>query len=270
MCATYSFFGPKTPLCFKFHMTTSLVAFNSPEFIAKTFPDVKNLAYVYTNDETGLEILKFFQEGMKLLEAKQPGRLKISELVATELKTPDWAPVTTRVLAQKPDLIVLIAIGAEGSLFIKACREQGYSKSFFSPSTLDSSLVRKIAGPDFAYGIWHFGLDWEHPFTPGLKEYSEQYKAAYKELPLDAQVWSVDHVPIFSRAVEKAQSIDPKAVAESLESMKDIPSMFGKASWGGLKTWGINHQLFKPQLINEIVKGGKNETKGLLEIQAVP
>ena len=201
---------------------------------------------------------------------RHPGSLDLVIDEWCELKTPDWSSVVTKILAKKPEIIVTTLIGGEGAHFVKACREQAYSGDFIFTSSLDPEVLRTVAGPEFAYGVYHFGMDWKNPPTEELKEYFKQFTDRYKELPMGCQIWSVDHVGLLSRAIEEAQSIDPKVVAKTMESWRDFPTMFGTANWGGLKTWGINHQIFKPQTISATRKGGVSETVGVLEVDVAP
>ena len=57
------------------------------------------------------------------------------------------------------------------------------------------------------------------------------------------------------KAIEAAQSLDPKVVAETWGKMKTITTSFGEAKMGGLKTYGLNHNVYFIKPIMRLEKG---------------
>jgi ABC-type branched-subunit amino acid transport system substrate-binding protein len=62
---------------------------------------------------------------------------------------------------------------------------------------------------------------------------------------------------ILAQAIESAQTLNPVAVAEHLRTMKSVETVFGPATVGGQKTFGIKCVICAPQAIF-IAKGGKS------------
>jgi hypothetical protein len=63
---------------------------------------------------------------------------------------------------------------------------------------------------------------------------------------------------LFTQLLEKSQSIDPKKVQDTFETLIEpgsLRSIFGPAHVGGLKTTGVNRVLVRPVPMCRMVKG---------------
>ena len=63
-----------------------------------------------------------------------------------------------------------------------------------------------------------------------------------------------DPVDALKAGIEKAQSLDPKDVAEALQTIK-FPTFLGEGHFGGKDLYGSNSQEMMPIYITQIVNG---------------
>lgn len=239
--------SPKNPMTFH--------CFPSPpetdtfwSWIKEHHPEIKRLATIGPNDDTGWWSIKVEVEFAKKLGY---------EVVAQEFferTLTDFNPVLLRMLAQNPDIISVNASPAGSvGLIIKQARELGFKGRFIHIGQVDTSVVAGIAGADNVEGMWVHGYV-ETPLPDSVKSWKERYIKKYGKW----NATSIDFVnPAFAfiAAVKKAQSIDPKKVAEALHSV-EFNNLWGKAHFGGKSYYGTGNQIIYSMPFSE-VKGGK-------------
>jgi hypothetical protein len=64
-----------------------------------------------------------------------------------------------------------------------------------------------------------------------------------------------DNLWVLIQAISKAQSLDPVKVAKTWENMQTVETSRGPAKMGGLKTFGINHMVFRPCPMSRMKNG---------------
>jgi len=121
-------------------------------WIKQHHPNIKRVASITPNDDTGWWSLK--------VETKYVATLGY-EVVAREFferTVTDFNPLLLRVLAQKPDIIsVLAAPAGSVGLIIKQARVLGYKGRFIHIGQMDTSVVAGIAGKENVEGTWVHG-----------------------------------------------------------------------------------------------------------------
>jgi len=157
------------------------------------------------------------------------------------------------MLAQNPDIISVNAAPAGSvGLIIKQARELGFKGRFIHIGQVDTSVVAGIAGKQHVEGMWVHGYV-ETPLPESLKSWKERYTKKYGEW----NATSIDFAnPAFSfiAAVQKAQSLEPKKIAQALQTV-EFDNLWGKAHYGGKDFYGINNQIIYAMPFSEVKDG---------------
>jgi branched-chain amino acid transport system substrate-binding protein len=225
--------------------------------------NVKNVAAFSPNDETGRQNWEQMKTGVKRIWEKYGAdRVKIVFEGSGERMQSDYTPILAKMLATKPDFIVLGAFAGEAPLIVKQCRELGYKGAFANPMSPDQKELAQVAGPQNVYEYHSWGIVWDNlpkievpPKHAGLykrltdkfgkeplAEFYKRYKGAYQEDPPGAIVYMPDNMPLLVLALEEANSFDADKIVKVMESWEVWPSYYGTGIWSGEKsTYGIKH-----------------------------
>src|SRR5437879_1771262 len=144
--------SPKNPLTFH--------AFPSPpettvfwKWIKERHPQIKRVATLSPNDDTGWWSIK-----VETTFVQKLGYEVVSKEFFERTMT-DFNPVLLRILAQKPDIISVLASPAGSvGLIIKQARELGFKGRFIHIGQVDTSVVANIAGKANVEGMWVHGF----------------------------------------------------------------------------------------------------------------
>ena len=238
--------SPKNPLTFH--------SFPSPpetttfwKWIKEHHPELKRLATISPNDDTGWWSLKVETKYVEKLGYEVVAR-EFFERVVT-----DFNPLLLRVLAQKPDIISVLASPAGSvGLIVKQARELGFKGRFIHVGQMDTSVVANIAGKANVEGTWVHGYV-QTPLPEKVKSWQQRYTKKFGEW----NATSIDFAnPAFAfvAAVRKAQSLDPKKIAEALRTV-EFDNLWGKAHFGGKDYYGIGNQIIYPMPFSEVKDG---------------
>jgi branched-chain amino acid transport system substrate-binding protein len=236
-CKTPQEYGPKTPYTFIANDCT--VDFTTPDlqFLKEKFPKVKNVG-VLTPDDGAPPYL----EPIVKQKGAQEG-LNILPFVLWPLDATDFTSYVVKALAHKPDALLLINgwpihMGA----MLKAARELGFTGPAFGCHE-DPYDIATVAGPAASTNFYVHNLQVDSPaMTPMIKEIMKLGQAKYgRQSP--TYVWAWNAAYCLTQAIEKAQSLDPTAVKNIWEKMKSIDTAYGPGRVGGMKTYGINHNV---------------------------
>src|SRR5262245_59685642 len=204
--------GPKNPLTFH--------AFPSPpetttfwKWIKERHPQIKRVATISPNDDTGWWSIKIETAYIQKLGYEVVGK-EFFERTMT-----DFNPVLLRVLAQKPDIISVLASPAGSvGLIIKQARELGFKGRFIHVGQVDTSVVGNIAGKANVGGMWVHGFV-QNPLPEKIKSWQGRYTKKFGE-------WNATSIDFsnagfaFVAAVKKAQSTDVKKIADALSTVE--------------------------------------------------
>src|SRR5262252_2311957 len=238
--------SPKNPLTFhSFPSPPETTTFWT--WVKEHHPEIKRLATISPNDDTGWWSIK--------VETQYTEKLGY-ETVAKEFferGLTDFNPILLRMLAQNPDIISVNAAPAGSvGLIIKQARELGFKGRFIHIGQVDTSVVSGIAGKPSIEGMWVHGYV-ETPLPEALKSWKERYTKKYGEW----NATSIDFAnPAFAfvAAVKKAQSLDPKKIAEAMHSV-EFNNLWGKAHYGGKDYYGISNQIIYAMPFSEVKDG---------------
>jgi branched-chain amino acid transport system substrate-binding protein len=238
--------SPKNPLTFH--------SFPSPpettifwKWIKQNQPAIKRVATISPNDDTGWWSIKVETTFIEKLGYQVVAKEFFERAVT------DFNPVLLRMLAQKPDIISVLASPAGSvGLIIKQARELGFKGRFVHVGQVDTSVVSNIAGKANVEGMWVHGYV-QSPLPEKVKSWQARYTKKYGEW----NATSIDFAnPAFAfvAAVKKAQSLDPKKIAEALHTV-EFDNLWGKAHFGGKDYYGVANQIIYPMPFSEVKDG---------------
>lgn len=251
--------NPDLPYTFK---TTSACTCVAPtfDFLVEAYPEVKTVAMVGTEEPTVLFSTEY---------AKEVAKARGLEVVLTEyfpFGTEDFYPVWTKVLAANPDAVALGGgVPTTGISLFKQGREMGFKGPIFGAGGGIIALLVKMVPPEFATDFFCADIDVESPkMPPIIKEIVGIMQDRYgKEFMLE-NLYGWNPLWVLAQAIEEAQSLDPTEVAKTWENMKSLETTFGTAYMGGLKTYGINHEVVRPFGFSRLMNGEVEFIKWIL------
>jgi len=227
-------------------------------WLKKNRPTLKTVADIEPNDETGWSSQKLLKsryesEGFKIVS---------SELFERSLK--DFQPVLTRILATKPDIIELGTTppGTAG-LVIRQARDLGFKGQFVKIGGPGVPQLVAAAGKENADGlICYIAAD---VTTKNYKRLEAEYAKVLKPPMNEFVVYFYDTVHMLLDAIQTAGTVaNTDKIAAALEKESPYKGIQGTISWGGMKDYGINHQILTPTFIG-IIKDGKQEIVGRMD-----
>ena len=104
--------------------------------------NLKRPAIFYLNDFWGMSQRKIMHKEMKALEIDVTGEASF------DMGTPDVSPQVMKILAGKPDVIMLLAYSGDAATIVRTFKSQGYTGSYIGYSGLCFNAVRAGAGHD--------------------------------------------------------------------------------------------------------------------------
>jgi len=248
--------GPKFPLTFTNSNTPYEIFGPLFALVKEQHPNIKTVALLNPNDATGQQA-----EAQSKLEW---GKLGVSVVSSSfyERGTTEFQSIATKLAATKADAVDLggSAPGDAGSV-LKELAVQGWAGVKLYPAGTGSDTLVKVGGKS-AEGVYMGqGADFSGPTATKLqRDLDTQAKQALKE-PLNILQMGVwDGVMAIKAGIEKADSIDPKAVAKALSSAKPNTS-YGPVGYGGTATYGSPQQLLVPVIITQIQNGQTIEVR---------
>jgi branched-chain amino acid transport system substrate-binding protein len=237
----YTFYGTATilniPTCY--------------DYLVKKYPKVKRIAFV-TPDDPGIGSNREATER----EAKKRG-LEIVFQEAFKIGSEDFYPILTKALEKKPDAIdMIVAIPLWSSGIINQSRELGFTGPIFTAMLGDIHILNSLLNPKYAHDVFHAGAD---VLSPQMKPIVKDYRALVEKqlkttLNMDHALLIEGLYPLL-QGIEKAQSFDTDKVAQTLENMKHIDTIYGPGRMGGEDVFGTNHVVYRPPMISRIVNG---------------
>jgi branched-chain amino acid transport system substrate-binding protein len=239
------------PYTFRMVLTSNEILQGMYPWMAKIYPKLKNVAFVEPNDASGWSIEK---DCRRIAEQNQ-SQVVFSQFY--ERGTTDFYPLLNKLIAQKPDFIDFTgAPPGDQALIVKQVRELGYKGKTFAGTTIDPLEFCKIAGKQNAEGHISNTHDLLGAYTTeGQQKYYNDYIAIHGK-PFDP-VTPKYHVylDVLVQAIEKAGSLDPGKIKETMEKVEEWSTIFGPTKFGGQKHYGIKRQVVTPVYVSEIVDG---------------
>jgi branched-chain amino acid transport system substrate-binding protein len=217
-------------------------------YLSDQWPGLKKVAVIgWLGNEPNLD----FAVGV----AKKRGYNVVSKESYT-IATQDFAPLFTKVLASKPEVIHLNSWPTAGYL-LRAARQAGFKGPVFSDSPLDPLVIEQTAGKENSDNVFCNGMDRASP-TPEMKEVTVRWQKKYKE-DFVTDAWAAwDTAWVLHQAITKAGTLDTKLVVEGFDHLNkpgDVKTVFGDGYMTGKSTFGVDRVLSKPIPISRIDHG---------------
>jgi len=234
-----------------FRMFPTTVEYIGPivSWLRKNKPNLKTVAEVEPNDETGW----FSQRLIKEHYTKEGFEIVASELF--ERNTKDFSPLLTRILSYKPDIIELgTTPPPTAGLVMRQARELGFTGPFVEIGGPGAPQIVAAAGKEFADGLICYSV--ADQTTKEYKWMEEQYAKFIKPPMNPFTLYFYDASKMLFEAMQKAGSVtDTDKIAQEMEKITPYMGIQGKVVWGGKDTYGVNHQILTPLFIGTIKNG---------------
>ncbi len=222
------------------------------DYLVEKFPKAKTIATLTPQD--GAETIL---GGISEKEAAKRGLKQLSVVVWPQ-DTTDWYPKITQALSVKPDAI-FFANGYEQATgpMMKAAREQGFQGPGVMPCYDDpydiAALSGKLAAPFWTHG---WGRDPSDPLlTADMKEVIKRATAKQGKFH-QWNFWGWNEVMLVVQVIEKAQTLDTTALADTMRKMTNFKTVWGPAKMGGEKRYGIKNIVVSRVAITEVLPDG--------------
>jgi branched-chain amino acid transport system substrate-binding protein len=220
-------------------------------FIAEKYPEAKTVAILNPNDATGQETEALSGDTWEARGVTVAG----SDFY--ERGTTEFQPIAARLASLNPAIIDLGATPpADAGVIFKELAVLGWSGvKIVEVGTGADGL--KATGGDAAEGVYMgAGVTFDgETVTDHAKEVNEHAKAAIGESLNAVQIGFYDSLYALKAAMEKANSVDPKAVAEVMPSIT-FRSFYGEdVGFYGMDRYGRDQQMRLPIIVTQ-VQGG--------------
>ncbi len=250
--------APEFPYVFRFSQDQNQ-KLDTLRVALKTMP-IKTFFNVQSDDLRGRAQGKITAEVVQSLGVKVLGEIFYNP------KETNFAPVMTKALTTKPDLLYAGPPG-QAALMMKEAHALGFKGFWVSTgSVVNLAQMIQIAGGKEAVENWigpYEVLDCpiiKDSDKPLLLDIQKRYLKEFKP-PFEPLAWRyATGLQILKDAIVKAGSPDPDKVKHALET-ETFSTFLGEGKFTGQKTFGIAHQ-FSPTTIAAIVKNGKPEYLG--------
>ncbi len=184
---------------------------------------LKKVAVLYGNDDaftkSGYEIFK---------QSLADNNIEITDEETFAKGDVDFNAQLTKSIDTQPDAIVVSALAAEATQVIIQARALGYTGHIIGGNGFNSPAVLKNSGKDaeglIVGGAWNYG-------NPDPSESSvafvKNYEAKYSSSPDQFAAQAYTGAWLLATAVRCADSVDHKAVRDSLAAIQDFNSPLG-------------------------------------------
>ncbi len=223
-------------------------------YLHKTYPDIKNFAFEAIDDgtlKTATPVINQFAGASSLK--------MLGDVVGFDFSVTDMTPIVQKVMALNPEAVMMGAMTQTcQALSIKQLRGLGYKGPIFACTPENMNEALEIVGKDAFDGFFAIGFPSDDASVAGLPKVTQDLvkTGMQKYGRFNMTQWQgANGAFSMLMAIQAAQSLDPKVVAEKWESMTSINTTFGPGTMGGLKTYGANHNVYHATPIQAYVNG---------------
>jgi branched-chain amino acid transport system substrate-binding protein len=250
--------GPKYPMTFTQMNTPIEISPPLIRYVKSAHPEVKTVVLLNPNDATGKDTETVARKtwsdvGVKVLSSDW-----------YERGTTEFQPIAAKIAAMKPDVVDLAATPpADAGMIFKELKVLGWDGVKVAEVGTGADAILKTGGDAVDGTYMGAAIVFDSPSTtPRQRELNEGGRAATGESLNSVQIGFYDSVKALAAAMEKAQSVEPKAVAAVLPDLT-FESFYGKSGFGGKAAYGSPQQILVPVIVTQL-KDGK-----LVEVERI-
>jgi len=140
----------------------------------------------------------------------------------------DYSAIVSKIKESGADYLMWGGLHTEGGLIVRQMRDQGMSTVMISGDGITDTEFAAIGGPGVEGTLMTFGP--EPRKNPNAKDAVEAFKAKGFD-PQGYTLYSYAAVQIIKQAAEKANSLDPKKVAEVMHSGMTFNTVIGPIAY---------------------------------------
>jgi branched-chain amino acid transport system substrate-binding protein len=140
----------------------------------------------------------------------------------------DYSAVVSKVKAAGADYLMWGGMHTEGGLIVRQMRDQGMDTVMISGDAIANAEFASLGGPGVEGTLMSFGPDPRN--DPAAKDVVTRFRAKGFE-PEAYTLYSYAAVQIIKQAAEKANSLDPKNVAEVMHSGVIFKTVIGDIAY---------------------------------------
>jgi branched-chain amino acid transport system substrate-binding protein len=213
-------------------------------------PAPKTVAIASANDAFSVEV------GQGAADYATAHHMQVVYNAKYPADTTDLSSVVSAIKAANPDIVLNGGHLQEALLLQRSFKEQNVNAKVYGYSVgPDTPDFRKTLGKDADYVFG--GTQWSPTakykgapgFIPDSKTYAAEFQKKYGHVPDYHNAESTATCLAFQYAIQKAGSLDPKAVRDALAAL-DVVTFYGILKFDSR---GIN--VYKPMAVNQIQKG---------------
>jgi len=240
--------GPKHPNNFMswFYYPDSMTVLYT--YAHDTYSEYKTVVAIVTDDSEGL------QEAKDLKEYVEPIGFEVLEPVTITGDETDYYPVLTPLLKKGVDIIDVGSPGPEDvGVIIKQARELGYKGTFAMADAPNIAEYADIAGWDAVEGFLG-SPEYSQLTTEKGMAWQKAYKDKTQGDTATSPTFDYDSILLLAAAIEKAGTIDPDVVRDTLPTV-NVEGAKGPVKFGGADVLGIPHLMEMPINVVEVKNG---------------
>jgi branched-chain amino acid transport system substrate-binding protein len=140
----------------------------------------------------------------------------------------DYSAIVSKIKDSGADYLMWGGLHTEGGLILRQMRDQGMNTTMISGDGITDSEFAAIGGPGVEGTLMTFGPEPRN--NPNAKAAVDSFKAKGFD-PQGYTLYSYAAVQIFKQAAEKANSLDPKKVAEVMHSGMPFHTVIGDIAY---------------------------------------
>jgi branched-chain amino acid transport system substrate-binding protein len=217
------------------------------EWLAANKPEAKTAVICAQDDSLGKPSVATY-----LAAFEAAGIEVVDDPLFFDPATTDFAPVMTRLLSKKPDIVCLDTAYAD---YVHPLCEQAFQQGFkgtIISCTADyyQKIIEKTS-KEFMEGFIFQFPDFDDPKLndpiinfPRPNEFYAEYVKRYGANEWSAVSWEYASImELWSAAATKAGSVEPAAVLAAMKEGGKGKHIFGEANWWGTELFGIDNAL---------------------------
>jgi branched-chain amino acid transport system substrate-binding protein len=191
------------------------------DYIAKNFKD-KKVAIVHDKTTYGQGLA---DETKKAMNAKGVKEVLYEGINVGEK---DFSALVSKIKSAGADIVYWGGLHTEGGLIVRQMRDQGIKAPLMSGDGITSDEFATIGGPGVEGTLMTFPPDPRN--RAEAKDIVKKFEAK-KFNPEAYTLYSYAAVQVIAEAAEKAKSLDPKKVAETIKSGMTFKTVIGDLSY---------------------------------------